>query len=100
MVGCKSNQEAVKTPSIKLITLDPGHFHAALIQKTMYDDVDSVVHIYAPAGPDLHMHQARIEAFNKRTENPTRWNSQVYTGKDFVPKMLDEKKRQCCCNSR
>jgi ABC-type glycerol-3-phosphate transport system substrate-binding protein len=33
---------------VKLMTLDPGHFHAALVQKTMYEMVDSVVHIYAP----------------------------------------------------
>ena len=92
MTGCKSSQETAKAPAIKLITLDPGHFHAALIQKTMYDDVDSVVHIYAPAGPDLNMHQARIDAYNKRTENPTRWHPQVYTGDDFMEKMLAEKK--------
>ncbi|MGZ8536910.1 MAG: putative oxidoreductase C-terminal domain-containing protein [Flavisolibacter sp.] len=92
ITGCKSSQYTSKSPAIKLITLDPGHFHAALIQKTMYDDVDSVVHIYAPAGPDLNMHQARINAYNKRTENPTRWNSQVYTGDDFMEKMLEEKK--------
>ena len=24
----------------RLITLDPGHFHAALVQKSMYPDVD------------------------------------------------------------
>ena len=31
----------------RLITLDPGHFHAALVQKFMYPDVDSVVHVYS-----------------------------------------------------
>jgi hypothetical protein len=25
---------------VKLITLDPGHFHAALVQKSMYPQVD------------------------------------------------------------
>jgi hypothetical protein len=38
---------------VKLITLDPGHFHAALIQKEMYAGVSSRVHVYAPLGPDL-----------------------------------------------
>lgn len=28
---------------IKLITVDPGHFHAALVQKIMYPDRKSVV---------------------------------------------------------
>ena len=30
----------------RLVTLDPGHFHASLVQKFMYPDVDSVVHVY------------------------------------------------------
>ena len=30
-----------------LVTLDPGHFHAALVQKSMYPDVSPVVHVYA-----------------------------------------------------
>ena len=32
---------------VKLITLDPGHFHAALVQKTLYDQVDPLVHVFA-----------------------------------------------------
>jgi predicted dehydrogenase len=76
---------------VQLITVDPGHFHAALVQKSMYDDVDSVVHVYAPAGPDVDMHLARIEGFNKRPDQPTRWNEVVYAGEDFFDKMLAEK---------
>ena len=38
---------------MKLAILDPGHFHAALLQKTMVADVEPDVHVYAPAGPDL-----------------------------------------------
>ena len=33
--------------NVKLITLDPGHFHAALVQKTMYPQVDPNVYVYA-----------------------------------------------------
>ena len=29
---------------VKLLTLDPGHFHAALVQMYMYDEVDPTVH--------------------------------------------------------
>ncbi len=76
---------------VKLMTLDPGHFHAALVQKFMYDQVDSVVHIYAPEGEDLQMHLQRIEGFNTREENPTRWVEEVYTGPDFFEKMMEEK---------
>jgi len=75
----------------KLITVDPGHFHASLVQKFMYADVDPLVHVYAPAGDDLAEHLQRIERFNTRTNDPTRWVEKVYTGPDFFPKMLAEK---------
>src|SRR5262245_4532373 len=55
---------------VKLITLDPGHFHAALVQKSMYPQVSPEVHVYAPVGPDLDLHLGRINDFNSRTENP------------------------------
>ena len=45
---------------VKLMTLDPGHFHAALVQKTMYDQVSPTVTVYAPQGPDLQDHLDRI----------------------------------------
>ena len=56
---------------VKLMTLDPGHFHAALIQKSMYGQIDPTVYVYAPEGDDVTQHLARIDAFNKRTESPT-----------------------------
>jgi len=76
---------------VKLITLDPGHFHAALVQKEMYDQVDPSVYVYAPEGPDVQDHLARIEAYNTREENPTSWVEKVYTGDDYLEKMLAEK---------
>jgi predicted dehydrogenase len=77
---------------IKLITLDPGHFHAALVQKPMYDQVDPVVHVYAPAGEDVQEHLKKIEAYNTRPEIPTKWKEEVYTGTDYLQKMVAEKK--------
>jgi predicted dehydrogenase len=80
------------TQPVRLITLDPGHFHAALVQKFMYPQVAPEVRIYAPEnGWDLQQHLARIQGFNTRAENPTRWDSKVYTGMDFFQKMIGEK---------
>jgi predicted dehydrogenase len=76
---------------VRLMTLDPGHFHAALVQKFMLDGVDPVVNVYAPEGPDLAMHVKRIEGFNARPENPTRWVLKVHTGPDSMKRMLAEK---------
>ncbi len=88
----KEAARPVKEYAVKLITLDPGHFHAALVQKTMYDEVSPTVYVYAPKGPDVEDHLKRIEGYNTRAENPTSWVEKVYTGDDFLEKMLAEKK--------
>lgn len=91
LMSC-SDKKKTEQKSVQLVTLDPGHFHAALVQKTMYDDVDSVVHVYAPGGTDVQLHLDRINAYNTREENPTHWKEDVYTGPDFFEKMIAEKK--------
>lgn len=90
--SCQSNQtDKVNSKNVKLITLDPGHFHAALVQKSMYPNVDTTVRVYAPEEPNLEMHLNRIEGFNHRANDPTRWNEVVYKGNDFFEKLLEEK---------
>lgn len=92
--GCTSTTEMSTggDKKVNLITLDPGHFHSALVQKSMYADVDSVVHVYAPKGPDVQLHLEKIESYNKRAEDPTNWKQEVYLGDDFFEKMLSDKK--------
>jgi predicted dehydrogenase len=80
-----------KLAQFRLITLDPGHFHSALVQKFMYADVDPLVHVYAPSPDDIAEHLKRIERFNTRTNQPTHWQEKVYTGPDFMERMLAEK---------
>lgn len=84
-------QADTSSSRFKLITVDPGHFHAALVQKFMYADVDPLVHVYAPGGDDLTEHLKRIERFNSRSDQPTRWVEKVYAEPDFFTKMLAEK---------
>lgn len=76
---------------VKLITLAPGHFHAALVQKVMYPGVSPTVWVYAPAGSDLDEHLRRVEGYNTRADHPTSWEEKLYTGVDFFPRMLAEK---------
>lgn len=76
---------------VKLMTTDPGHFHAALIQKTMYDMVNPLVHVYAPEGAELDGHLRLVESYNNRPEEPTSWENKIYTGPDYLEKMLSEK---------
>ena len=47
---------------MKLTLLDPGHFHAALVQREMYPGVSERVDVYAPLGTDLTEHLNRIAA--------------------------------------
>jgi len=82
----------ISRKAVRLLTLDPGHFHAALVQKSMYDDVDSNVYVYAPPGPDIKAHLARISAYNTRANDPTRWNEHVYTGPDYLQQMINDNK--------
>lgn len=77
--------------AVRLMTLDPGHFHAALVQKTMYEGVAPLVHVYAPLGPDLLAHLGRVAGFNTRAEGPTNWELEVHAGPDPLPRLLREK---------
>jgi predicted dehydrogenase len=54
--------------------------------------VAAEVYVYAPEGDDLRQHLDRIEQFNTRAEDPTAWNEIVYTGEDFLQRMVDERK--------
>jgi predicted dehydrogenase len=75
---------------IQLITLDPGHFHAALIQKEMYPEVAKRSFVYAPLGPDVIDHLQRVARFNLRAENPTSWEIDLHTSPAFLERMLAE----------
>jgi predicted dehydrogenase len=76
---------------LSLIVVDPGHFHAALAQREMYDNVAERVQVYAPIGPDLVDYLTRIARFNTRAEAPTRWELEIHAGGDFLDRMAREK---------
>jgi len=78
-------------PNVRFITLNPGHFHAALVQKEMYEQVEPTVHVYAPLGPDLIAHLTRIAGFNTRGQQPTHWQLEVHACEDYVHRLAAEK---------
>lgn len=90
------NHASANDPSngaeVKLITLDPGHFHAALVQKEMYAGINPEVNVYAPGGAELDAYLSLVNQYNTRADNPTKWVEKVYTGGDYLEKMLSEKK--------
>src|SRR5690606_9031584 len=97
-LSCKTDTKPIvvneepEEDKITFITVDPGHFHAALVQKSAYKHVDTTVYVYAPEGEDVDLHLKRIEAYNSRVEDPTNWNSIVYKGDDFFEKTISERK--------
>ena len=92
IVGLQAGQESSRPMSdVRLMTLDPGHFHAALVQKEMYPGVDPKVDVYAPLGGDLYEHLKRIDAYNRRAEQPTSWAIDVHSSPDFFERMLKDR---------
>jgi len=77
---------------VRLITLAPEHFHAALFHKQMLPGVSRRVSVYAPLGPELVAHLNRMVAFNRRKESPTDWELEIYAGPDFLERMLKERR--------
>ena len=82
-VSIASQESTRAMPDVRLMTVDPGHFHAALVQREMYPGVAPRVDIYAAVGPDLTEHLNRIVAFNRRSEQPTTWALDVHASPDF-----------------
>lgn len=94
------NKTSMKSPAgaftgakgeVKIIALDPGHFHATLVQNNMYDQISPEAYVYAPEGPDVKEHLKLIEGYNKRAVKPTAWTEKVYTGPDYLEKMIAQK---------
>lgn len=95
LLSCE-NKESVSqatesTSEITIMSLDPGHFHAGLIHKSMYPQVDSTVYVFAPEGAELKDYMNRLAGYNNREEEPTAWNLQVSTGDDYLEKMISTK---------
>lgn len=87
--GCACGQGKAK--EVRLVVLDPGHFHAALVLKQPVAGVSKTVHVYAPKGKELDSFMALIKDYNSRAENPTAWDVKLYTGDDYLAKMVAEK---------
>lgn len=88
----KQSSSVANDSQITLITLAPEHFHAALVQKKMYPQVNRDVYVYGASNEAVKNHLQLINSYNNNKNNPTHWNEVVYTGSDFLTKMLKEKK--------
>lgn len=71
-----------------LLFLNPGHFHAALTLREAHPRVSRQVFVYAEQGPELEAFLELLASFNERAERPTRWRPQVYTGADYMERLI------------
>ncbi|MDZ4695579.1 MAG: putative oxidoreductase C-terminal domain-containing protein [Deltaproteobacteria bacterium] len=78
-------------PKVQLVTIAPGHFHAALVQKTQIPGVSNTVHVYGEPGFDLAEHIKRVGAYNSRIDSPTQWTMEIHAASDFVIRMKAER---------
>ena len=77
-------------PDTRLVVVDPGHFHATLVQQQMYPGLSPRVRVHAPLGPDLIDYLNRIARYNRRPQAATDWRLDVHAGPDFLDRMRDE----------
>ena len=77
-------------PDTHLVVIDPGHFHATLVQQEMYPGLSPLVRVHAPLGPDLIDYLSRIARYNQRPQGATDWRFDVHAGPDFLDRMRDE----------
>ena len=76
--------------SVKIMTLDPGHFHAALVHKTMYEKVDSNLVVFAPGGPEVKDFLSKIANYNTREKHPTAWKVETRLSDAYLEEMIRE----------
>lgn len=89
-------------PNVKIVVLDPGHFHASLLQKNPLASVNDTIRVYAPEGAEVKQYLNDINSYNQRAENPTSWKEEIYIGGDYLSRMLfrPSRGRSCACRKQ
>ena len=70
---------------IDLIVLDPGHFHASLLQKETLTDVSDTIRIYAPEGIAVNQYLESIVIISGR-------NLLRHGKNKYIPEMIISRK--------
>lgn len=77
-------------PGIRLVVVDPGHFHAALLLQRRYPDISPEVGVYAPLGPELIDYLTRIARYNAAAQATTDWRLKIDADPDFLGRFGQE----------
>jgi hypothetical protein len=77
---------------LRLITLDPAHFHAAQMYTGPLAGFSRDAYIYAPVGRDLAGFWTAVSGLTARSTAPDHWRYITYAGPDFFERMMSEKR--------
>lgn len=93
LVGCTATKVTQSSVENRIVVLDPGHFHAGLLQMHSIEGMCDTVAVYAPReGQELGGYLYNINYYNNRKHNPTSWVLEKYVGEDYLDKMITERK--------
>ena len=91
IAGARLPRSLARRPRCRFMTLDPGHFHASLVQKEMYPGVAPRVDVYAPLGSDL----TRAPGAHRRVQHARREADRVAARDPYRPRLL-----RAACSAR
>jgi len=84
---------AGQSPLFKLIVLSPAHPHGVHTQQAFSHLFHKEVSVYAASKADMQTsYLDYIERFNKKSKEQDAWRLHVYTGADYLERMLQDKK--------
>jgi predicted dehydrogenase len=76
---------------LRLVTLDPAHFHAAQLHAAPMAGFSRDAWVYAPVGKDLIGHLNFIAGLKARSPAPDHWRYHIYSGDNFLERMLKDR---------
>lgn len=78
LVSCGQPEE------IRLVVIDPGHFHGSLMMENKVEGISDTISVYAPSGSELEAFVSNIGFYNSREKDPTSWVLDIYEGDDYL----------------
>src|SRR4051794_36307547 len=75
---------------LRLITVDPAHFHAAQLHIKPIAGFARDAWVYAPVGKDLIGYLNFIANLKTRIATPDYWRYHIYSGDDFFERVVKE----------
>ncbi len=91
--SCATTKHSSQITENRIVVLDPGHFHAGLLQMHRIEGMCDTVAVYAPReGQELGGYLYNINYYNNRKHNPTSWVVEKYVGEDYLERMIAERK--------